>query len=125
MKHLLDVNVLLAAICAGHPKNAATFAWLKGKQLVLCPIAGLGFLRVSSQPKAFNLSMQTARKALAQFCAERQVEWIADDLLPLDSHPFKSDQVTDVYLADLAAKHGLRFGTLDTGIKHAAAVLVS
>ena len=34
-------------------------------------------------------------------------------------------EVTDTYLADLAAKHGFKLGTLDGGIKHPAAVLVS
>jgi predicted nucleic acid-binding protein len=125
MKHLVDVNVLLAAIWASHPAHAKAATWLEGKRLCLCPIAGLGFLRISTQPKAFNFTMDSARYGLTRFCAERGVEWIADDLLPLDSHPSKSDQVTDTYLADLAAKHSLRLGTLDAGIKHPAADLVA
>jgi uncharacterized protein len=125
MKHLLDVNVLLAGIWASHPKHLAAFTWLKGKSLVLCPIAGLGFLRISSNRKAFNYAMAQARKGLADFCTERRVEWISDDLAPLDSNPKTSEQVTDTYLADLAARHGLKLGTLDEGIKHPAAELVA
>ena len=45
-------------------------------------------------------------------------------LPPLDSQPQTSEEVTDSYLADLAARHGLKLGTLDTGIKHPAAVVV-
>jgi predicted nucleic acid-binding protein len=125
MKHLLDVNVLLAAIWASHPMHAKASAWLTGKRVCLCPLSGLGFLRISSNPRAFNFTMDSARYGLMEFCAERRVEWITDDLLPLDSKPAKADQIMDTYLADLAAKHGLRFGTLDTGIRHPAAELVS
>ena len=125
MKFLLDVNVLLAGIWTNHPHHSKTFDWLEGKSVVLCPLAGLGFLRISSNKKAFNFGMDKARAGLVSFCAEREAEWIWDDLLPLDSKPDKSDVVTDFYLADLAAKHGLRFATFDTGIKHSAAELIS
>jgi predicted nucleic acid-binding protein len=48
----------------------------------------------------------------------------SDDLAPLDSKPKVSEEVTDAYLADLAAKHGFKFGTLDGGIKHPMAELI-
>ncbi|HYG33984.1 MAG TPA: hypothetical protein VEC99_04325, partial [Clostridia bacterium] len=118
MKHLLDVNVLLAGIWTSHPYHRNAFAWLEGKSLVLCPLSGLGFLRISSNKRAFNFAMEKARQGLADFCTERGVEWIDDDLRPLESKPQKSEVVTDFYLADLAAKHGLRLATFDTGIKH-------
>jgi len=41
------------------------------------------------------------------------------------SKPQKSEAVTDLYLADLAAKHGLKLATFDTGIQHRAVDLVS
>ena len=44
------------------------------------------------------------------------MEWTPDDLAPLDSKPRVSEEVTDTYLADLAAKHGFKFGTLEWGI---------
>jgi predicted nucleic acid-binding protein len=47
-KYLLDVNVLLAAMWANHPQHAKAFAWLSGKNVELCPLAELGFLRVST-----------------------------------------------------------------------------
>jgi hypothetical protein len=50
---------------------------------------------------------------------------ISDDLDPLSSHPKTASQVTDHYLADLASKHGLKLATLDAGIKHPSAELVS
>jgi len=125
MKYLLDVYVLLAGIWSTHPKHPITFAWLTGKKLVLCPLSGLGFLRVSSNRKAFNYAMEQARRGLREFCSERCVEWISDDLVPLDSNPKVSEAVTDTYLADLAAKHGFKFGTLDRRIQHPTVELIA
>ena len=124
MKHLLDVNVLLAAIWDNHPQHARAFAWLEDKEVLLCPLSELGFLRISTNKKAINAPMDKARELLAKFTTERNAAQIPDDLVPLDSHPEKSEEVTDLYLADLAAKHGARLGTFDQGIKHAAAEVI-
>jgi toxin-antitoxin system PIN domain toxin len=123
-KHVLDVNVLLAAIWSNHPQHAKAFAWLAGKSVVLCPLSELGFLRISTNKKAFNAPMEQARKLLEQFVTDRKADRVADDLPVLDSHPKKSGQVTDLYLADLAAKHGARLGTFDQAIKHTAVDLI-
>ena len=37
----------------------------------------------------------------------------------------KSEEVTDMYLADLAAKHGARLGTLDQTIADAAVDVIA
>ncbi len=123
-KYLLDVNVLLAAIWANHSEHAKAFAWLSGKSVLLCPLCELGFLRISTNKKAINAPMKEARRLLDQFATDRRAERIADDLAAMDSHPRKSEEVTDMYLADLAAKHGARFGTLDQGITHPAAEVI-
>jgi predicted nucleic acid-binding protein len=125
MKYLLDVNLLLAGIWESHPQHARAFIWLEGKDIVLCPLSELGFLRVSSNKKAFNFGMEQARHGLSEFSSERGAERIADDLPALDSKPQISDQVAGSYLADLAALHGLKLATFDTGIKHSAVELVS
>ena len=119
-KHLLDVNVLLAAIWSNHPHHAKAFAWLSGKSVLLCPLSELGFLRISTNKKAFNAPMEQARRLLEQFATDRNAGRVPDDLPALDSHPKKSEEVTDLYLADLAAKHGARLGTFDQAIKHRA-----
>jgi hypothetical protein len=118
MKHLLDVNVLLAAIWKTHPQNSAAFVWLKGKTIVLCPIAELGFLRSNSNKKAINVPMKEARSALEQFSSERGAERIADALPALESKAETSEQVTDNYLAALAAKHGFKLATFDENLSH-------
>jgi len=125
MSHLLDVNVLLAAIWTNHPQHAQANAWIRGKELTVCPLSELGFVRISSNPKGINASMGDARTALDNFLIKYQVAWIPDNLRALESKPDKSDQVTDHYLADLADKHGVKLATFDAGIKHPAVQLIT
>lgn len=124
MKYLLDVNVPLAGIWLEHPLHKQAFSWLAGKNVVLCPIAELGYLRISSNKKAIDAPMEQARDLLEKFATERNAERIHDDLAPLDSRPKTSDQVTDCYLADLSAKHGFRLATFDENIKHVSVEVV-
>ena len=126
MKHLLDVSLLIAGIVQTHSCHAQARDWLAGRQIVLCPIVELGFLRISTNSKsAIGLTMESAREVLGRFAKERNAERIPDDLPALDSHPRTSDQVTDHYLANLAAKHGFRLATLDTQINHPSVELIS
>ncbi len=120
LRHLLDVNLLLAAIWADHPQHGRAFAWLSGKDVILCPLTELGFIRISTNKKAINAPMAKSRDLLAQFAADRKAVRIADDLQALDSHPGKSEAVTDHYLADLAALHGARLATLDQSLAHSS-----
>lgn len=126
MKHLLDVNLLIAGIVQTHSQHARASAWLSGKKIVLCPIVELGFLRISTNQKsAIGLTMDRARGVLERFASERATERIPDDLPALDSHPRTSDQVTDHYLANLAARHGFKLATLDGRMRHSSVELVS
>ncbi len=61
---------------------------------------------------------------MQKFLTERLAGRISDDLPALESHPQKSEQLTDFYLASLAEKHGMKLATLDEHIKHPALVLV-
>ena len=109
---------------ADHPQYSTADAWLSGKSLVVCPISELGFLRISTHQKAYGATMANARVLLEKFLSETKATRIPADLPALDSQAATSDQVTDHYLADLAAKHGLKLATLDAGIKHAAVEVV-
>ncbi len=124
-RYLLDVNVLLAAIWSNHPQHAKAFGWLPGKSVLLCPLCELGFLRISTNKRAINAPMQQARKLLEAFATDRKAVRIADDLPALDSHPKRSEQVTDLYLAELAARHGARLATFDHAVSHTAVDVIA
>lgn len=124
MKYLLDVNALIAAIWKNHPDHSTLDAWLEGKELATCPISQLGFLRISTHPKALNADMTTTRRLLESFLHKHRSQFIADDLSPLKSSARKSEQVTDLYLAELAASKGMKLAKLDEGIFHEAVELI-
>jgi len=126
MKHLLDVNLLIAGIVQTHSRHAQARDWLSGKRIVLCPMVELGFLRISTNNKtAIGLTMDQARDVLKRFASERSADRIPDDLPALDSHARSSGQVTDHYLANLAAKHGLKLATFDGQLNHPFSELIS
>ena len=118
MRYLLDVNALIAAIWTDHVHHAKTDTWIEGKDLATCPVSELGFLRVSTQPKAIGASMADARKLLDDFLKMHAVEFIPADLPALKSNPSKSVEVTDHYLAELAARNSFKLATLDKSIAH-------
>jgi len=122
MKYLLDVNVLLAANWETHLHHAKAKVWIEGKEIALCPISELGFLRISTNKKAFNLPVEDARKLLESFSKQHKAARISDDLPALDAKAKTSDEVTDSYLAALAAKHGLKLATFDAGIASAEVI---
>lgn len=124
MKVLLDVSTLVALMWENHVHNARVETWAKGKTLVLCTITELGFVRVSSSP-AHNASVSEAREILADFIRDFSPEFIAADLRQLDTKAAPtSGKTTDWYLAELAEKHGLKWGTLDENASHPAALVV-
>ena len=125
MKYLLDVNALIASIWIDHVNHPRADAWIKGKDLATCPLSELGFLRVSTQPKAIGATMPDARRLLDDFLRKHAVEFIADDLPALKSNPAKSNEVTDHYLAELAARKDLKLATLDRAISHAAVEVIT
>ena len=125
MTYLLDVNALLAAIIQNHPNHAVADTWLQNKKLAVCPLSELGFLRISTHPKACNHRMSVARQALQDFLAHNQVEFIVADVPALKAAAPKSGDLTDGYLSELAARHNAKLATLDAGIKHAAVELIS
>lgn len=124
MRYLLDVNVLLAAVWTSHGQHLQAKAWLQNKDVALCPISELGFLRISTNTRAFGFVMADARHGLENFARDTKAFRIHDDLDALSSHPRTSSQVTDHYLADLAGKHGLKLATLDAQLQHLHAELV-
>ena len=125
MTHLLDVNILLAVIWENHPLHERAFTGIKGKAIAVCPLAELGFIRISTNPKAtINAPMEKARELLRRFIEERGAHRIPDDLPALESRAAKSEDVTDSYLAELAVRHHMKLATMDERIKHPAVALI-
>ncbi len=110
MTHLLDVNVLLAAIILwqDHPHHARTFLWLVGKRLAVCPLVELGFVRISTNPKAIHAPMNKSRDFLLhKFLNERDVAWIPDDLPALDSCIPKKPNRSPIFTFAALAAHDM------------------
>jgi toxin-antitoxin system PIN domain toxin len=125
MKYLLDVNALIAAVWKNHTKHAIADNWIKGRALISCPFSELGFLRVSTHPKAIGATMADARKLLQDFLTRHAVEFVPADLPALQSKPARSGEVTDRYLSDLAARKNCKLATLDTGITHPTVEIIT
>lgn len=125
MRYLLDVNALLAAIWRNHPDFVKTDAWMKARALATCPLSELGFLRVSTHPKALKADMASARQLLRAFIEKNKVEFVAAALPALQSNPARSEEVTDYYLAELAAKNQMKLASLDCNIQHPAVEIIA
>jgi|SRR5882724_4139574 len=122
MKYLLDVNMLIQGIWQEHPDHVPAFAWLKEKNLCICPLVELGYIRISTG--VLGAPMPETRRLLQAFLIERKVSRIDDDLPALESSPQKSSEVTGHYLACLAQKHGLKLATFDRRISHPAVEII-
>ncbi len=125
MKYFLDVNALIAAVWKDDAQPAVADHWIKGRAFVACPLSELGFLRVSTQPKAIGATLADARKLLEDFLTQHAVEFVAADLPPLQSRPEQGVEVTDHYLSALAARKNCQLATLDGPMRHPAVELMS
>ncbi len=125
MTYLLDVNALIAALWTTHAQHAVTDAWLKGKQVALCPISEMGFLRISTHPRALGAAMPDAEKLLGEFYKDVSPKFVPADLSACGLGAKNSDAVTDHYLARLADRHKMKLGTLDGSIAHPAVELIA
>src|SRR5207245_6230562 len=85
VKYLLDVNALLASIWINHPDHEKADRWVAGKNLATCAISELGFLRVSTNPKAVKADMASSRHLLEGFLRKHRPEFIPADLPALKS----------------------------------------
>ena len=123
MRALLDVNVLIALLDAGHVHHATCTAWLADHidhGWASCPLTQNGCLRIlstESYPRRQPLAEVAVR--LREAVSTRHHEFWADDVSVLQADRFAQDrwlasrQITDAYLLGLAVHHGGRFVTLD------------
>lgn len=127
MNYLLDVNVLIAWGWTDHADHDRAAAWIaamnrqRGLKLLTSTIPELGFVRVSVQRLAGKLSVARASETLGemlQSLGDRH-EFLPDDLSSVRVWPAwcgAASRTTDAHLLALAASHGARLATLDTGI---------
>ena len=130
MRALLDINVLLALLDAGHLLHRPARAWLDSEirhGWASCAITVNGFVRVRSQPGYPSpVSPGEAAQRLAEAAATRRHEYWGCELSILDASIFDHSrihgprQVADAYLLGLAAHHGGRFVTFDRTVPSTA-----
>lgn len=126
MRALLDVNVLIALLDAGHVHHGLAMSWLEREiqhGWASCPITQNGCIRIMSQPAypgALPAAQVAARLAEASTSPEHEF-WPANISLLEDgvlewSRVLGHRQVTDAYLLALAVRHGGRLVTIDRRI---------
>ncbi len=125
MRHLLDVNVLLALALADHEYHVRVVTWMKPAQsqppfpVATCAVVELGFVRILSQP-VHGYTIEEAKLLLKKVKGIRDLdfEFLEDDqsVAGLPAWVSKSGQVTDGHLVQLAARHVAKLATLDEKI---------
>lgn len=112
--YLLDANALIALVLADHEHHHRAAAWAaKVDRIALCPIVEGALVRFLIRA---GESQATAAMTLSSMQASPRCEFWADSIsytaAKLD-HVVGHRQVTDAYLASLAASRGCRLATFD------------
>ncbi len=122
---LLDVNVLIALVDAGHIHNHAAQLFFPTAMIdgwATCPLTENAALRILGRPGANygTDSPTSARTILRSLLASPGHQFWPDDISLMDPYLFpslsSSKHLTDLYLLALAAKRGGRLATFDTHI---------
>lgn len=128
MKHLLDINLLIALGHASHDHHSRAIDWFGSMQkanatLCTCAITELGFVRVTVQA-GLQADVQSARKALAALKATSTIPFeLIGDSIGVDRLPAFAKtplKLTDGHLLELARENKALLATLDTGIPGAS-----
>lgn len=115
--HLLDANVLIALVVSDHEHHDRASRWLtQVKDFAVCPVVEGALVRFllrigESATTASHLVQQVNSHPNCQFWAD-EFSYGHVDLSDVRGHR----QVTDVYLASLAASKGSRLATFDTAL---------
>jgi len=130
MRALLDVNVLIALLDAGHVHHRLAMDWLAAHLehgWASCPLTQNGCIRIFSNP-AYPNAVPAAQIAdrLAEAARHPAHAFWPDAMSLLEPNRLawerilSSRQVTDAYLLALAVEQGGRLVTLDRGVPVAA-----
>jgi predicted nucleic acid-binding protein len=123
MKHLLDVNALVALGFLQHEFHRRVAGWVhtlasKGVlELATCSITELGFVRVLVQAPQYGFTIAHARNLLFRLKTGNALKFafIADDhdVSHIPAWVKTAKQTTDGHLAQLAKAKGAVLATLD------------
>jgi predicted nucleic acid-binding protein len=123
MKHLLDVNPLVALGFLQHEFHRRVAGWVrtlasKGVlELATCSMTELGFVRVLAQAPQYGFTIAHARNLLLRLKAGNALKFtfIADDhdVSHIPAWVKAAKQTTDGHLAQLAKAKGAILATLD------------
>ena len=126
MRHLLDVNILVAWGWRDHADHHRVVRWVSerklspGTRLLTSPIPELGFIRVSVQRSFGRVSVQQAAEVLQSMLHSLGPvhQFLSDDLggTQWPNWCRSATRTTDAHLLLLAQRHGLALATLDGGI---------
>lgn len=113
---LLDANVLIAASVSDHEHHARAREWLSaGRRFASCPSTQGSLIRFIVRVA----SIDHALDAISMLATNEQHEFWPD-AAPYDATVLRNvsghRQVTDAYLAALAARHQSRLATFDRGL---------
>ena len=124
--HLLDINVLLALVDAGHVHHQRTRRWFFSparQAWATCPITENGFVRILGHAAypGFGREIEEARMVLKSLVNYPGHQFWSDDLSLLDRKAIPrlsgSKHLTDLYLLALAVKRKASLATLDQRIE--------
>lgn len=126
MRGLLDVNVLVALLDAGHLHHRLAMEWLASnarRGWASCPLTQNGCIRILSLPAYPNTQppSQIAER-LARATIDRSHTFWPDSLSLLEPERLRWDRVlsarhiTDVYLLALAVEYKARLVTFDRSL---------
>lgn len=134
LKHLADVNVLLALTDENHMHHALASRWLSGfghDDWGVCALTGAGLMRLLTNPKIGAISVEQATDVLATLIDHPGYRFwpIVDDwatlAAPFIERVFGHQQITDAFLLGLAIKEGGVLVTMDKAMKSLAGVRYS
>lgn len=123
MKHLLDVNMLVALGHESHDLHVRALQWAQSHRLEglgLCSVVEMGFLRVSVNA-GLQSNVAEAKDTLNYLRWYWSINSVTDDITAEDLPDYVKapKQVTDGHLLALARRHDLQLVTLDRGIPSA------
>ena len=123
--HLLDANALIALVIAEHEHHGRVTAWVtQVDKVALCPITEGAMVRYLIR---VGETAATASQLLNTLRESPRVDFWPDSISYTEAaleHVTGHRQVTDAYLASLAASHQARLATLDVAMATALSATV-